>query len=76
MTHKRARVSFSVVAPEYGRTCAVGDVVDLAERLPRGGTLAAIVRPEWFEDIVTADAPVMTRRRASAKPVPGDPAEE
>ena len=73
---KRSKTAWSIVAPEYGRTCAVGDVVDLAERLPRGGTLGDLVRPEWFEDIVTAAAPAQTRRRVSAKPEPGDPAEE
>ncbi len=70
---KRALVAWSVVAPDYGRTCAVGDVVDLSERLPAGGTLADIVRPEWFEDLAGAEA-APARRRSSVKPAPVEPA--
>jgi hypothetical protein len=71
---KRSIVGWSVVAPEYGRTCAPGDVVDLSERLPRGGTLADVVRLEWFEDVTPATVPA--RRREPAKATPAAPAEE
>lgn len=73
---RRALVALSIVAPDYGRTCAIGDTVEMDERLPTGGVLGDIVRPEWFEDLVTADTPAMTRRRAPAHTAPVDPAKE
>ena len=82
---KRCLVSCAVLAPNYGRTCAPGELVDLAERLPNGGTLADLVRPEWFEPIEPAaeeTAPARGgRRRAIPDPEPttdepGDPAKE
>lgn len=65
---KRSKVAWSVTAPDYGRTCAVGDVVDLDARLPAGGALRDIVRPEWFESVEP------TRKAVSKAPVV--PAEE
>ena len=82
---KRCLVSCAVLAPDYGRVLVPGEVVDLAERLPAGGTLADAVRPEWFASIEPAadeTAPARGgRRRATPDPEPttdepGDPAKE
>lgn len=73
MRPMRSRVSFAALAPDYGRTVAIGQVVDLDEGLPAGGTLADLVRPEWFEDAPSTapDAPeARPRRRAATVPVP------
>jgi hypothetical protein len=75
---KRSKTSWAMVAPDYGRTCAAGDAVDLGERLPGGGVLADLVRPEWFEDLDMAEAEpsAPVRRRVPAKPAPVEPAAE
>lgn len=64
----RSLVAWAVTAPEYGRSCAIGEWCDLGERLPHGGTLGDLVRPEWFERAAPA-----TRAKQQQ---PAAPAEE
>jgi len=79
---KRCKASCTVLAPDYGRTCTLGEVLDLSVRLPRGGTLADVVRPEWFEAVEAEPEPSPRARRrvpaelASTTDEPGDPAKE
>lgn len=51
-----------IQAPDYGLNLSPGQVVDLDERLPAGGTLADVTRPEWFEPLALPPQP--------ARPVP------
>ena len=48
MRQRRCLVGAAVMAPDYGRTLVIGHLVDLDERLPQGGTLADVVREDWF----------------------------
>lgn len=63
MRQMRSLVHAAIQAPDYGRTLAVGQVVDLDERLPQGGTLADLVKVEWFE-------PVGPEARPRRRPAP------
>lgn len=81
---RRCTTSCAVLAPDYGRTCSLGELLDLSVRLPGGGILADVVRPEWFEPVSVPEsdpAPIARARRRTADPVPtpdepGDPAKE
>lgn len=51
-----SRVTASIVAPNYGRMLTPGQVVDLDEHLPHGGTVGDLVDLDWFE-LIPAPAP-------------------
>lgn len=55
----RSRVSAAVTAPDFGVSLTPGQVVDLDQRLPRGGVLADVVCGDWFELIEEAPAPAL-----------------
>lgn len=81
MRQMRCRVGgVRIQASDYGLNLTPGLVVDLDERLPAGGTLAEVVRAEWFEPMpadVTDETP--RRRRApvtDANIQPASPAVE
>lgn len=67
MRQKRCKVGAAILAHDYGKTLIIGQVVDLDERLPGGGTLADVIdaekRPDWFEEVEPAPAIVDTPRR-------------
>lgn len=80
MQQRRCLVSAAVLAPEYGKTLTIGQVVDLDERLPGGGTLADVTDASWFEMLPTDPTPAGSRRRAAtlsdAPTMPARPAAE
>lgn len=79
MRQMRCLVSAAVLAPDYGKTLTVGQVVDLDERLPGGGALADVTRPEWFEEMAPAETDAPRRRRPAVIPdetTPASPAAE
>lgn len=79
MMRMRSRVGWTVTAPEYGRTCVPGEIVDMAERLPRGGTLGDLVSLEWFEAVEPPAKPRVARGAAKTDTTvsePGEPAKE
>ena len=52
MRQMRCRVGAAVLAPNYGKTLTIGQVVDVDERLPSGGTLADVTHPDWFAPLL------------------------
>ena len=67
----RSKVAWAVTARDYGRTCTLGELLDLSVRLPGGGTLRDVVRPEWFEAAEHEPAPaarISHGRRRAAEP--------
>jgi hypothetical protein len=61
----RCVVNAAVLAPDYGKTLTVDQVVDLDERLPHGGTLASVTDPSWFVSLEPVVEPAGRPRRRS-----------
>lgn len=71
MRQMRTRIgNVTLQAPDFSLALVPGLVVDLDKRLPAGGTVADLVRLDWFEPLEPEPEPVT--RRARRQPTPTD----